>query len=72
VPFQVFTLCPRSLTKKLLVCILNVLVCLLFLIYEIIFNIFVKGVVLTKLSKEQADYIDVDVDGPYKPNHYRY
>jgi len=30
------------------------------------------GVVLTKLTKDQADYIDVDVDGPYKPNHYRY
>lgn len=30
------------------------------------------GVKLTKLSKEQADYIGVDVDGPYKPEHYRY
>jgi len=27
---------------------------------------------LTKLSKEQADYISVPVDGPYKPDHYRY
>jgi adenosylhomocysteinase len=27
---------------------------------------------LTKLTKEQADYIGVSVDGPYKPNHYRY
>jgi adenosylhomocysteinase len=27
---------------------------------------------LTKLSKEQAEYIDVDVDGPYKSDHYRY
>jgi adenosylhomocysteinase len=27
---------------------------------------------LTKLSKEQAEYIDVDVEGPYKPAHYRY
>jgi adenosylhomocysteinase len=27
---------------------------------------------LTKLSKEQAEYIDVDVDGPYKSEHYRY
>ncbi|MGW3468387.1 adenosylhomocysteinase, partial [Saccharopolyspora sp. NPDC000995] len=27
---------------------------------------------LTKLSKEQAAYIGVDVDGPYKPDHYRY
>jgi len=30
------------------------------------------GAVLSKLTKEQADYIDVNVDGPYKPNHYRY
>jgi adenosylhomocysteinase len=30
------------------------------------------GVRLTKLSKEQADYIGVPVDGPYKPDHYRY
>ncbi|WP_043769255.1 adenosylhomocysteinase [Algiphilus aromaticivorans] len=30
------------------------------------------GVKLTKLSKEQADYIGVPVDGPYKPDHYRY
>jgi len=30
------------------------------------------GAKLTKLSKEQADYIDVPVNGPYKPNHYRY
>jgi adenosylhomocysteinase len=30
------------------------------------------GVKLTKLSKDQADYIDVPVEGPYKPNHYRY
>merc|ERR1719174_158384 len=27
---------------------------------------------LTELSKDQADYIAVKVDGPYKPNHYRY
>ncbi|RZS33934.1 adenosylhomocysteinase [Herbihabitans rhizosphaerae] len=27
---------------------------------------------LTKLSKDQAEYIDVDVDGPYKSDHYRY
>ncbi|MEV0703785.1 adenosylhomocysteinase [Saccharopolyspora sp. NPDC050389] len=27
---------------------------------------------LTKLSKDQAEYIDVDVEGPYKPDHYRY
>ena len=30
------------------------------------------GVELTKLTKEQAEYIDVDVDGPFKPEHYRY
>lgn len=30
------------------------------------------GVQLTRLSKEQADYMGVSVDGPYKPEHYRY
>jgi adenosylhomocysteinase len=30
------------------------------------------GVKLTKLTKDQADYIGVPVDGPYKPEHYRY
>ncbi len=30
------------------------------------------GVELTELTKEQADYIDVPVEGPYKPDHYRY
>ncbi len=30
------------------------------------------GAKLTKLTKEQADYIGVDVNGPYKPEHYRY
>ena len=30
------------------------------------------GVKLTKLSGEQANYIGVPVDGPYKPDHYRY
>ena len=30
------------------------------------------GAHLTQMSKEQADYIGVPVDGPYKPNHYRY
>ena len=30
------------------------------------------GVKLSKLDKEQADYIGVSVDGPYKPEHYRY
>ena len=27
---------------------------------------------ITKLTKEQAEYIGVDVEGPYKPEHYRY
>jgi adenosylhomocysteinase len=27
---------------------------------------------LTELSKEQAEYLDLDVAGPYKPEHYRY
>lgn len=30
------------------------------------------GVKLTELSKEQADYIGVTVEGPFKPEHYRY
>ncbi|MFJ3957633.1 adenosylhomocysteinase [Arthrobacter sp. NPDC090010] len=30
------------------------------------------GVELSELSKEQAEYLDVDVAGPYKPEHYRY
>jgi adenosylhomocysteinase len=30
------------------------------------------GVKLTKLSKDQANYIGVPVEGPYKPEHYRY
>ena len=30
------------------------------------------GVKLTKLTKEQADYIGVSANGPYKPDHYRY
>ncbi|MGI5914794.1 MAG: adenosylhomocysteinase [Bacteroidales bacterium] len=30
------------------------------------------GVKLTKLTKEQADYIGVPREGPYKPEHYRY
>ena len=30
------------------------------------------GVKLTRLTKEQAEYIGVDVDGPYKSDHYRY
>jgi adenosylhomocysteinase len=30
------------------------------------------GVKLTKLTPEQAEYIGVKVEGPYKPDHYRY
>jgi len=30
------------------------------------------GAKLTALSQEQADYIDVPVEGPYKAEHYRY
>ncbi len=30
------------------------------------------GVKLTTLTQEQADYIGVTIDGPYKPEHYRY
>jgi adenosylhomocysteinase len=30
------------------------------------------GVRLTTLTKKQAEYLGVDVEGPYKPDHYRY
>ncbi len=30
------------------------------------------GVKLTKLTKKQADYLGVPLEGPYKPEHYRY
>ena len=30
------------------------------------------GVTLTKLSKKQADYLGISVEGPFKPDHYRY
>jgi adenosylhomocysteinase len=30
------------------------------------------GVKLTELTASQAEYIGVPVDGPYKPDHYRY
>ena len=30
------------------------------------------GAQLTKLNEEQAAYIGVSVDGPFKPEHYRY
>jgi len=30
------------------------------------------GVKLTQLSKDQADYLGVPVEGPFKAEHYRY
>ena len=30
------------------------------------------GAQLTELSQQQADYINVPVEGPFKPDHYRY
>ena len=30
------------------------------------------GVELTRLTSKQAEYLGVEVDGPYKPGHYRY
>ena len=30
------------------------------------------GAKLTVLKKEQAEYINVPIEGPYKPDHYRY
>ena len=30
------------------------------------------GVRLTELSEDQSTYLGVPVDGPYKPDHYRY
>jgi len=30
------------------------------------------GVRLTTLTKKQAEYLGIDVEGPYKPEHYRY
>ena len=30
------------------------------------------GVKLTTLTQEQANYLGVPVEGPYKPDHYRY
>ena len=30
------------------------------------------GAHVTRLTQEQADYIKVPVDGPYKPDYYRY
>ena len=30
------------------------------------------GVKLSKLTKPQADYLGISVEGPFKPDHYRY
>ena len=30
------------------------------------------GAQLTNLTPEQAEYLGIPVEGPYKPNHYRY
>ena len=30
------------------------------------------GVKLTKMTKEQSEYLGVPIEGPYKPDHYRY
>jgi len=30
------------------------------------------GIKLTKMSKDQSDYLGIPVEGPYKPSHYRY
>jgi len=30
------------------------------------------GAKLTELTKDQANYLGVDQNGPYKPDHYRY
>merc|ERR1712036_208267 len=30
------------------------------------------GVKLTQLSSQQAEYLNISVEGPYKPEHYRY
>ncbi len=36
------------------------------------FHLDALGVKLTKLSQSQADYLGLPVDGPFKPDHYRY
>ncbi len=36
------------------------------------FHLAKVGANLTELSKEQSDYLGLPVDGPYKPEHYRY
>merc|ERR1719507_1961772 len=30
------------------------------------------GIKLTKMTKEQSDYLAIPIEGPYKPEHYRY
>ena len=30
------------------------------------------GVKLTKMTKEQSEYLGIPIEGPYKPDHYRY
>ncbi len=35
-------------------------------------HVLALGGELTKLTKDQAEYIGVDVEGPFKPEHYRY
>jgi adenosylhomocysteinase len=30
------------------------------------------GVKLEELSADQADYLGIDIDGPFKPDYYRY
>ena len=30
------------------------------------------GLKLTRLTKEQAEYLGIPIDGPYKPDHYSY
>ena len=30
------------------------------------------GVKMTHLTQKQADYLNISIDGPYKPEHYRY
>ncbi len=36
------------------------------------FHLDALGVRLTKMTEEQADYLGIPVEGPYKPDHYRY
>ena len=36
------------------------------------FHLDALGVRLTKLSQDQSDYLGIPVEGPYKPDHYRY